>query len=310
MVLVIIFCLSLTVVIPLLIALMETHRKRFDPQDDGFWTVARAVMGGCHIRWNPDPNPIIWFDIGVNQGRLHAYKKAGDTHWWIEGRIYLTSPLHFAARLCTPPQEALKSNLPNLKPFEEKEGKADQKLSSFSLESNDAAKLQQCLGIEEFKQHLKSFRDLVKLHQCEVVMANQVLLLRGSTQKDDRPGDLMEKFGPQLINLMRDLNNSLSSFFDRNRIHSLSQNECPVSAVQLDNDKWVCPDCQLTMHRKAKEIMKGCVNPHCEQSVDGVPFDVLEYGRPEIIMQEIEAFDLNSMQFMEAANTPVPSKSS
>jgi hypothetical protein len=304
MVLIIFFCLLLTLVVPLLFVLMETHRKKFDPQDDGFWTVARAIMGGCHIRWNPDPNPIVWFDAGVNQGRLHVYQRAGEINWWIEGRIYLQAPLHFAARLCSPPQAPLKNNLPDLKIVEDKEKDAEKKLASFSLECNNEARFQQCLGQEELRLQLKSFRDIVKLHDCEVLLANQVLVLRGCTNKNDPPGELIERFGPQLVNLMRDLSSSLSSFSDRNRINTLQSDECPASAISLKEDLWSCPECSMRMQRKAMELMKGCINPHCELSVDGIPLIVLEHGRPEITMKEIEDLDLSEIQFTELNEDP------
>ena len=35
--------------------------------------------------------PVVWFDVGLSQGRIHIAQRAGETAWWFEGRIYYQS---------------------------------------------------------------------------------------------------------------------------------------------------------------------------------------------------------------------------
>ena len=64
----ILFSIALLILLPLAVAFVEGHKRQLNPADDGYWTLARALLGGCHLRWSPDPTPIVWFDIGDGQG--------------------------------------------------------------------------------------------------------------------------------------------------------------------------------------------------------------------------------------------------
>ena len=99
-------------ILPILVSIAESQRQKVTSDDEGFWTLSRALMGGCHIKLDPDPMPIVWFDVGLSQGRLHISQRAGDQGWWFEGRIYLSSPVGFAARLHTPSTSPLQPALP------------------------------------------------------------------------------------------------------------------------------------------------------------------------------------------------------
>ena len=294
----VIICIFASLAIPLLIAMMESNRNQLDPQDDGAWTLARALMGGCHVRWTPDPTPIVWFDVNIYQARIHAYQRAGDSSWWIEGRIYLKEPLQFAARLCTPKELPLKITLKGMKPFELPQD-ANEGLGNFSIETNDEDRFTLCFTQTDIKDHFKVLRDLLKLKLCEVWITNHTLVIRGNVENKHFSGEILESYGPQLAQALRSLTESLTDFTSRQPIRMMSGRICPVSAHPLTGaDLWSCPLCAQKMHRVAMELFKGCMNPSCENTTDGIHDEVIYKSRPLIVMKEVEASDLDSMQWI------------
>ena len=275
----ILFCICLTFTIPLLIALMESNRKELDVYDEGFWTLSRALMGGCHIKWDPDPTPIIWFEVGMAQGRLHTYKKAGDASLWIEGRVYLADPFNFAARFCTPRQNPLNPSFPNFVLYQDPKTEPEEQLSTFSIETNYPDRLTHCLDQTQMRVYLKKLRDVLKLQNCELILANQLMILRGSTKSEKTEGILIESYGPQVADLIKWMTNEMMVYASMRGSVSHPDKICPASATPLGEDVWSCPSCSTRLNRSAYEILKGCCLPNCEETIDGIK-DCLLYTSP------------------------------
>lgn len=295
--------LAALISIPILIAIAESQRQRVDSNDEGYWTLSRALMGGCHIKWNPDPLPVVWFDVGLSQGRLHIAKRAGDPAWWFEGRLYLSSSLGFAARLHSPPAPPLQPSLPGLSVVEDEEKDPELKLSGFSIESNALPRLIQCLAEDEVRTLIKSLKGSLKISTCEILFAHKVFVIRGRIADDGKASDVAEKIGPHLANWFRQIVVPLNQSSDR-LISRDDYNQCPVSATDLSagfqlGEVWKCSGCGLEMYRTAMEIMKGCVNPHCENTIDGVSEDVILSGRPHLEVKEVDQSEIGDLGWIE-----------
>ena len=301
-----ILCLVIFLVIPTLVAIAEAQQPKINTDDEGYWTLARALLGGCHLKWTPDPLPIIWFDVGLSQGRLHMFQRAGDPAWWFEGRIYLSMPLGFAARLAQPPAPPLQPTLPDMRTIEDTERDSELTLSGFSLESNAPPRLMQCLSTDEVRPLLKALKAALKVNTIEFIFAHHVFVIRGSMMSDERPSEIAERIGPQLVNWMRLMITPLNQSSDR--LISRSDHEfCPASAVDLMSapdrgEVWSCGHCQLTMYRAAAEVMKGCVNPHCEGTIDGIAEEVILSGRPQIEVREVDIDEVGDMGWVSGAS--------
>ena len=274
-----------------MVAIAEAQRPKITSDDEGYWTLARALMGGCHIKWSPEPLPIIWFDVGLSQGRLHMYQQAGDSAHWFEGRIYLSQPLGFAARLASPAAPPLQPSFPNMVEVEDEQKDAELKLSGFSIETNAKPRLMKCLSADELRPLLKSLKAVLKLSSVEFIMAHKVFVIRGCIKDSAPPSELAERFGPQLVNWMRLTIGPLTEFSDRLLIKESEL--CPASAVEISKtferrELWECHECGEMMYRVAMEVMKGCVNPHCESTVDGLSDLVLNIGRPHVEIKEVD----------------------
>ena len=294
------------IMIPILIAIAESQRLRISTDDEGFWTLSRALMGGCHIKWRPDPMPVVWFDVGLSQGRIHIAQRAGETAWWFEGRIYLSSPLGFAARLHTPAEVPLQPSLPNMKICEDEERDGELKLSGFSIESNAAPRLMQCLSDADLRRWIKSLKSSLKVGACEIIFAHHVFVVRGRVDSDDKPSDIAERIGPHLANWMRQIVVPLNQSSDR-MINRADAHLCPVSASDLrygyeHDEVWQCPNCHQELYRAAMEIMKGCVNPSCSHCIDGVDEKVLFAGRPHVEIKEVEQNEVGDLGWIQGSS--------
>ena len=306
MISIVIFCLVIFLTLPALIAVAEAQQPKIKTDDEGYWTLARALLGGCHLKWTPDPLPIIWFDVGLSQGRLHMFQRAGDPSWWFEGRIYLSVPLGFAARLSQPPAEPLQPTLPEMHVIEDAEREPELKLSGFSLESNATPRLMQCLSTDEVRPLLKALKPALKVNTLEFLFAHHVFVVRGSMISNEQPSEIAERIGPQLANWMRLMITPLNQSSDR-LISRNDQEFCPVSAVDLMNapergEIWNCKHCQLTMYRASAEVMKGCINPHCGGTIDGIHEDVILSGRPQIEIREVDVEEVGDMGWISGAS--------
>ncbi|MBM4291121.1 MAG: hypothetical protein FJ138_06480 [Deltaproteobacteria bacterium] len=294
MTLIILTCLALTLCVPLLVALMESHRARLNLKDDGAWTLARALAGGVHIRWRPDPTPVVWFELdGGVPARVHTYQRAGQQGMWIEARAYLTAPLHLAARLSTPATAPLDPSLPGLTSYEpSKESRALlEDLKAFSIETNDRKRLEQCLLTSECRAVVTGLRAALKLDRCEVLILNQVLVARALSRRQVSAGELFERTGPQLAEALRALSATLLDLAAKGRSPTLGPSECPLSAAPLAADAdevWACPSCGRRAHRSAVELLMGCCDPWCEEATDGVSAEVVRSTRPFIRWEEVE----------------------
>lgn len=285
-------CLIIFLVVPSLVAIAESQQPTISTDDEGYWTLARALLGGCHLKWTPEPLPIVWFDVGLSQGRLHMFQRAGDRSCWFEGRVYLSLPLGFAARLSQPASPPLQPTFPGMHVIEDPEEDSDLKLTGFSLESNAPPRLMQCLGTDEVRPLIKALKGALKVNTIEFIFAHHVFIVRGSLTSDERPSELAERLGPQLANWMRLMITPLNQSSDR-LISRGDRTLCPASAIDLriaeeHGEIWTCTECSLKMYRASSEVMKGCVNPSCEGTIDGIADEVLSSGRPQIEIKEVD----------------------
>lgn len=294
MTLLILTCLALTLCAPLLVALMESHRARLNLKDDGAWTLGRALVGGVHIRWRPEPTPVVWFELeGQVPARVHTYQRAGEQGLWIEARAYLTAPMHLAARLSAPAAPPLDPSLPGLTSYEpSKESKALlDELKSFGIETNDRKRLEQCLLASDCRGVVTGLRASLKADRCEVLILNQVLVVRGLSKHAPSAGELFERSGPQLADALRALSAALLDLAVKGRSPTLGPSECPLSSASLGADAdevWGCPACGQRAHRSAVELLMGCCDPWCDEAADGVSPQVVKSTRPFVRWEEVE----------------------
>ena len=54
------------------------------------------------------------------------------------------------------------------------------------------------------------------------------------------------------------------------------------------------------MYRSAMEHMKGCINPHCDNTVDGVNESVMLSGRPHIEIREVDQSEIGDLGWVES----------
>ena len=295
------------ITIPVLVSIAESQRQKVTSDDEGFWTLSRALMGGCHIKLDPDPMPVVWFDVGLSQGRLHISQRAGDQGWWFEGRVYLSSPLGFAARLHTPAASPLQPALPGFQVVEDKD-QIDSELSlkGFSIETNARPRLIECLEEDELRVLIKSLKSALKVNTCELLFANKVFIVRGRIADGDSAADVAERIGPHLVNWLRQLVTPLNQASDR--LNNRNEHfQCPVSASDLrygydHGEIWRCSKCRSELYRAAMELMKGCVTPDCDGAVDGIPDEVLELGRLHVEIKEVDQTEIGELGWVDGAD--------
>lgn len=297
MTLIILVSLLLTISLPLVVMLMESNRARLNLRDDGAWTLARALLGGVHISWRPDPTPIVWFEVEERPARVHAYQRAGEPGWWIEGRAYLGAPLHFAARLTSPAAAPLSPSLPGFISYEPSKDhpSLQEDLKSFGIETNDRKRLESCMLAGNFRGVLTSLISGLGLTQCEVLLLNQLIIVRGHAPKDRHPGDVIERSGPQLAEALRALSEPLLQIISQSRQPRLSAQECPATAIILNEERWRCDQCGTRLHRTAVELLRGCCEPSCEGAIDGVHPSVILSTRTTKEEREVDVQDLPAL---------------
>lgn len=231
------------------------------------------------------------------------FQRAGESAWWFEGRIYLSMPLGFAARIAQPATEAMQPTLPGMVSVSDDGYEGDYPLKGVSIESNAAPRLMRCLDSDEVRQLILNLRSSLKASSIEIIFAHQVLIVRGAMPQQERPSDIAERIGPHLANWMRFLITPLHQSTDR-LIASSAKNLCPASAVDLRladqyGELWDCPGCGLTMYRAAMENLKGCVNSSCDMTIDGIAEEVLASGRPRIEITEVEADEVGELGWVK-----------
>jgi hypothetical protein len=294
MVSIVLMCFLICLVLPLFFSLIESRKKQLDLTDDGYWTLSRALLGGSHIKWLGDPNVVVWFEHEKRQCRIHSFKKAGDVRYYLEGRVYLDRPIRFASRLCQPHQAPTVPTLSNLEPSNDFVKNDDYKM--FSIETTDTKKLNYCLDMLDMKSALKDINKTLNSSQVEIWLLNTGLVIRMLVNEDLSAGDAVEKYGPQLSMKLRELSDALADFSYKLKIFSLPEGECLVSAVSLRDfsDLWECPSCHQKMSRSAMELMKGCFTPHCDQSIDGVPLEIIQESSAFVDLNHDDSFHFDT----------------
>lgn len=291
--------------LPILIWIAESQRQKLTSNDEGFWTLSRALMGGCHIKIDPDPMPIVWFDVGLSQGRLHISQRAGDQAWWFEGRVYLSNPLGFAARLHTPVAPPLQPSLPGFAVIEDDDKGSELALSGFSIETSARPRLMECLEEDELRLLIKSLKTSLKVNTCEILFANKVFIVRGRITEGESASDVAEKVGPHLVNWLRMLVTPLNQASDR--LNNRNEHfQCPVSATDLrygydHNEIWRCSECKSELYRAAMELMKGCVTPNCSGAIDGISEEVIELGRMHVEIKEVDQAEIGDHGWVKSS---------
>ena len=105
-------------IVPLVIAMVESVRLRSGPWDVGFWTLARTVAGTCHVPWNRRASPIVRFELPDGRARVRATRLPGWNRWRMEVRAYQEKPFHFAGRITSPALEPVRWRTPGLAQLE------------------------------------------------------------------------------------------------------------------------------------------------------------------------------------------------
>ncbi len=290
MVSIVLICLVIGFLIPLFVALVESRKKQLNLKDDGYWTLSRALLGGTHLKLKDDPSLVVYFEHETRQCRMHVYQKAGETNWYLEGRVYQDRPFRFTARLCVPPQAPLIPNLPELEVIKDFEKHEDYKV--FSIETNDLKKLSFCLENAEMKIVLKDLNKALRSTKVELLLLNTGISIRMKIDEAGlMAGEVMEKYGPNFSIKLKDLSDVLSDFSYRLKIFNLAEGECPVSSFpyRQETDVWACPSCGQKMMRSAMELSKGCFSAYCEESVDGVPKELISEN--SVFVDEINVYE-------------------
>ena len=107
-----VFCLLALVIVPPLIALFESAGPGLGSRDVGFWALARAVAGSCHVPWGRQGVPIVRFSLPDGEARIRAAKGDRFRTLLVEMRSYQAEPFRFAGRLSSPPLPPLRWRAP------------------------------------------------------------------------------------------------------------------------------------------------------------------------------------------------------
>ena len=308
----ILFSIALLILLPLAVAFVEGHKRQLNPADDGYWTLARALLGGCHLRWSPDPTPIVWFDIGDGQGRIHTYQSAGEDGWWLEGRVYMKRPCLFAARLCIPPQPPLNPTLNQMNEIRYSKEKNDDLLKRFSFETSHTKRFEAWITTDSVREALSGIQSNLPLEKTEILITSQIIIIRGCghVQNDQSPGELVERLGLQLSQAMRELFEGVGDFIHSARLKNSDELEVidPVTGRPITGEPWSCSKCGQRQEWNSMEIIRGCSNPECTDCIDGISYDVLKKSRPLIYItedgKEIDIF--SAIDELEVHEVPSP----
>ena len=58
-----------------MVAFFETRALGAGPRDVGFWALARAIGGTCHVPWGSTGSPIVRFNLAEGEGRARAVRR-------------------------------------------------------------------------------------------------------------------------------------------------------------------------------------------------------------------------------------------
>ena len=275
-------------VLPPLVALLETSWANRGSRDVGFWTWARLVGGTCHVTWGRGLSPVVRFELPDGEARGRATRGAGVRRWRVELRAYQNRDFGFAARLCSPPKPHLRWRSPGLKPvslFDEE----PEYLSDFSIETTDENLLRWLLRHGPTRKTLQHLQANSGAAQIEVVLANSQILVRGDTPRNWKVGSAVQHIGPSLVDVIRRLSMNLadlSGAMVRAGDDERAVDECPVCSQTIVGDPHQCPGCGVYTHRGCGELVGGCCTKDCPLAADelrhlslGEPVDVPEASK-------------------------------
>lgn len=263
------------VVVPPLVALVETAAMRAGPRHVGFWALARAVAGTCHVPWGRRGSPVVRFGLPEGEGRARALRRPGHGGWVVEVRSYQRAPFGFAARVIAPGAPPTRWRAPGLRVVELFAGETEH-LRGCSMESTDESLLRWLLRHPETRRRLDALHTETGAARVEVVFAGEVIVLRAVAPEGWRAGEAVEHIGPPLVEMLRALSADLSDLGLALRSvgdTALVTAACPGCGGDLGGDPWVCPGCGVHLHRGCRETLAGCVNARCRLAADALPAD-------------------------------------
>ncbi len=265
-------CLLFLVLVPPGVALVETVRLRERQREVGFWALARAVAGSCHVPWGRRGSPVVRFSLPAGEGRARAVR-VGRARWSVEGRAYLDANFGFAARICSPPAPAARWRAPGLAPVRVYPEESEH-LQSCSLETTDERLLRWLLRHAETRRLLDGLLAETGARSVEVTLAGSVVVVRGLGPRGWSAGAAMEHLGPAVVEVLRrltaDLEDLAGALVDAGD-EALVARPCPGCGGVIEVDPWVCADCGTALHRGCREMLGGCARPACGQAVDALP---------------------------------------
>ncbi len=268
--------LLLLLVVPPLVAVGELLGTRGGPYEVGFWTLARAVAGSCHVPWGHRGSPVVRFPLQFGEGRARVVKVPGRGGMAIEVRGYQQRSFGFSARICSPAQPAARWHAPGLSTVTVEASEGGE-LSLCSLEATDERLLRWLLRHAETRRKIDVLQMLTNSDRLEIVLAGRVILLRAAMAAGVSAGNAMEDHGPELIEALRrlsdDLHDLACALEDSGEPMNLSF-LCRGCGARLGDDPWHCPGCNTALHRGCREMLGGCVVPGCERAPDAVPASI------------------------------------
>ncbi len=244
-------CLLALVTIPPLIALFESVGPAAGTRDVGFWALARAVAGSCHVPWGRKGVPIVRFSLPDGEARIRAIKGERLRTVQVEMRSYQAEPFRFAGRMTSPPLAPLRWRAPGLESVnvEEEDGLG---LPDFAFESTDKHLLLWLLRRPRTRGLLEDFGARTGARQVEILLLNAVVVLTARTPSGWRMGAAVEHLGPPMVELLRQLSKDLADLATA-MSRAGEENDlvppCPVCSQAIEVDPMQCSGCGVYLHR-------------------------------------------------------------
>lgn len=255
------------VVVPPVVALVEASVLREGPRQVGFWALARAVAGTCHVPWGRRGSPVVRFSLPAGEGRARAVRMPGFRGWTVEVRAWQRVGFGFAARVVAPARPPARWRAPGLAVVALFADETEH-LRGCSMESTDEGLLRWLLRHPETRRRLDALHTETGATEVEVVFAGAVIILRAAAPAAWGAGEAMERIGPPLVVMLRALSADLADLGSALRPVDAA---CPGCGGDLGGDPWVCPGCGGHLHRGCRETLAGCVNPRCRLAADALP---------------------------------------